>query len=348
MWMVTLRDLQWRHRRFVIAVAATSIVFAMTLLLAGVDKGLHDEPARILGVIRADRWLVAAQTSGPFTTSTAIPASIAQELAKTNEGTRADPIVLLHSTLTRPTLRDVNVIGYNLNGIGTPTVASGRTPQGSDEAVADVALGFQLGQSVDLGGQRLHVVGLAQGITYYFGTPTLFVPIANAQQIAFGGRPLAMAIVTKGVPQDIPSGLRLMSNDQVATDLLRPLKSATQSIYFIDVLLWVVAAGIIGSIVYLSALERTRDFAVLKATGTTNASLLAGLAIQAALLSLASVLLAIVLAKLLAPLFPFAVEITIGSILTLALVSVAVGLLASLAGLRRAVTVDPALAFGGA
>jgi putative ABC transport system permease protein len=139
-----------------------------------------------------------------------------------------------------------------------------------------------------------------------------------------------------------------MSNDQVASDLLRPLKSGTQSIYFIDILLWVVAAGIIGSIVYLSALERTRDFAVLKATGATDASLMAGLALQAALLSLVSVVIAIAVAKLLAPLFPFAVEITISAILTLTLVSMAVGLMASLAGLRRAITVDPALAFGAA
>jgi putative ABC transport system permease protein len=254
----------------------------------------------------------------------------------------------LHSTLTQPAVKDVNVIGYDLAGIGAPPVTSGRRPRKPHETVADVALGLRLGQHVDLGGERLTVVGLAGGITYYFGTPTLFIPLADAQQIALGGRPLAMAIVTRGVPHALPSGLRAMTNDQVATDLLRPLKSGTQSIYFIDVLLWVVAAGIIGSIVYLSALERTRDFAVLKATGSTNASLMAGLAVQAALLSLVSVAIAIVLAKLLAPIFPFAVEITLAEILFLALVSLAVGLFASLAGLRRAVAVDPALAFGGA
>ncbi|MDP9222819.1 MAG: ABC transporter permease, partial [Actinomycetota bacterium] len=298
--------------------------------------------------IGADRWLVAAKTSGPFTTSTAIPASIAKDVATIDAGTRADAIVLLHSTLTQPTLKDVNVIGYDLTGIGAPPVTSGRKPRAPHETVADVALGLQLGQHVDLGGQRLTVVGLATGITYYFGTPTLFIPLADAQRIAFGGRPLAMAIVTRGVPHTVPAGLRVMSNDQVASDLLRPLKSGTQSIYFIDVLLWIVAAGIIGSIVYLSALERTRDFAVLKATGSTNGSLMVGLAVQAALLSLVSVAVAIVFAKLLAPIFPFAVEITLTQIFDLTLVSLAVGLFASLAGLRRAVAVDPALAFGGA
>ena len=35
MWMTALRDLQWRRRRFPIAVVGTSLVFAMTLVLAG-------------------------------------------------------------------------------------------------------------------------------------------------------------------------------------------------------------------------------------------------------------------------------------------------------------------------
>ena len=39
------------------------------------------------------------------------------------------------------------------------------------------------------------------------------------------------------------------------------------------ILLWIVAACIVGSIVYVSAIERTRDFAVFKATGASNGSL---------------------------------------------------------------------------
>ena len=37
MWLVSLRDLQWRRRRFLIAVVATALVFAMSLLMAGAD-----------------------------------------------------------------------------------------------------------------------------------------------------------------------------------------------------------------------------------------------------------------------------------------------------------------------
>jgi CRP-like cAMP-binding protein len=43
MWLVGVRDLQFRRRRFMIAALATSVVFSMTLLMAGVSNGLDAE-----------------------------------------------------------------------------------------------------------------------------------------------------------------------------------------------------------------------------------------------------------------------------------------------------------------
>jgi putative ABC transport system permease protein len=111
MWRIALRDLQWRRRRFVIAVLATSLVFGMTLLMTGADASLHNEGRRIVAVLGADAWLVAGGASGPFTTSTPIPAGDADRVAATPGVVRADPLVVLHSTLRRPSVRDVNVIG---------------------------------------------------------------------------------------------------------------------------------------------------------------------------------------------------------------------------------------------
>jgi putative ABC transport system permease protein len=107
-----------------------------------------------------------------------------------------------------------------------------------------------------------------------------------------------------------------------------------------------VAAGIIGSIVYLSALERRREFAVLKATGAANRSLLVGLALQAVLLSASAAVLAAGLARLLAPGFPFTVEIPPMAFPRLLGVAVLVGL-AGAAGLRRAVGCSRPSPLGG-
>jgi putative ABC transport system permease protein len=115
----------------------------------------------------------------------------------------------------------------------------------------------------------------------------------------------------------------------------------------LDILLWGIAAGIIGAILYMSALERMRDFAVLKATGSSNRFILAGLGSQAIVLSLIAAAVAIVLSFALAPLFPMPVEVPAVSYPLLVGVSIVVGVLASIAGLRRALSIDPALAFGG-
>jgi putative ABC transport system permease protein len=346
MWRVALRDLQWRRRRFVIAVLATSLVFGMTLLMAGFATSLHNEGRQIVAALGADAWLVAAGAPGPFTTSTPIPAAEAGRVAAMPGVARADPVVILHSTIRRPTVRDVNVIGARPGGLGMPPLAGGRAVARAGEVVADTELGLAVGDRLELSGRRLEVVGLADRVTWFFGMPTLFLALEDAQAVAFGGQPLAMAVLTRGVPGGV-AGLERFSNTQAVADLERPLVRGLQSIDLISALLWLVAAGIIGSIMYLSVLERLRELAVLKAVGTSNRSLLAGFAIQAVLLSAAAAVLAMGIATLLAPVFPFTVEIPAAAFPRLVATAMLVGLAASVVGLRRAVSVQPALAFGG-
>jgi putative ABC transport system permease protein len=128
---------------------------------------------------------------------------------------------------------------------------------------------------------------------------------------------------------------------------MRPVKVAVSSIAIMAKLLWVVAVLIVGAMVYLSALERLRDFAVFKAIGVPTRSILAGLALQAIIVTLLAAVLGVLFSLLLGPLFPMTVVVPISAYLALPLVAIAVGLLASGAGFRRAVAVDPALAFGG-
>ncbi len=142
--------------------------------------------------------------------------------------------------------------------------------------------------------------------------------------------------------------MAVLTNDDVAADQARTLASGKSTIDLIQVLLWFVAAGIIALMVYLTALERVRDFAVLKATGSSNGTLFGALLLQAVVLSLGAALVAAVLTILLVPLVPFAVVISTTTYLILAVVAIVLGAIASLAGLRRAIGVDPAIAFGGA
>ena len=85
----------------------------------------------------------------------------------------------------------------------------------------------------------------------------------------------------------------------------------------------------------------------IKAVGVPTRSILAGLAMQAVIVAVLAAALGGGLSVLLGPLFPMRVDIPQIAFLLLPVFAVTIGVLASLAGLRRAVTVDPALAFGG-
>jgi putative ABC transport system permease protein len=346
-WFVSLRDLQWRRRRFLIATGATALVLAMTLCLAGISGAFNNEPVRTVRALGADRWVVATGELGPFTAATPVSVDLAQGIAASPGVTEVDPIVLVHFAAQLRHAVDVNVVGYVMGGIVQPHVVRGRAVRQPGEGVADDRLGARVGQTVVVGGRPVQIVGLVHGVSYFAGEPALFVPIGDAQAFAFDGRPLATAFLTRGVPASVPSTLRVMSRSQVVTDLRRPMKSAIQSISSIGLLLWVVAVGIVGSIIYLSSLERVRDFAVLKAIGTSTVDLAVGLTIQSVLLALTAAALGAIIAEVLAPIFPLGVEIPRAAFYELPAVALAVGVLASLAGLRRAVSVDPVTAFGG-
>lgn len=345
MWLISLRDLQWRRRRFVIAVVATGLVFGITLLLSGMNTGFENEISRTSQSFGADAWIVPNSVAGPFTTSEAFPAAVAHMVAAERGVRRADPMALTQVTIPGPSATLLLVFGTVINGIG-PRAQSGRDVRRPGEVVVDNTVGESIGQTVIFGGRTFRVVGTYDGRTVFGGKPTAVVSIEDARAISYAGQPLATTILTRGVPASAPPGFKALSTDDAAADLRRPLKSAAGTIAFLNLLLWVVAAGIIGSIVYLTVIERTRDFAVLKATGLSSRTLFLSLAIEAIVIALAAAVVATVMAVGLQSTMSYAIEISTTAYITLAVVAVAVGLLASLVGLRRAVGVDPALAFG--
>src|SRR6202044_2571086 len=99
------------------------------------------------------------------------------------------------------------------------------------------------------------------------------------------------------------------------------------------------AAIIVAALVYVMALERTRDFAVLKAVGSATRLLFAGLAAQAVAVALAAAIIAAIIANFMGGIFDQPIDIPGTAFIVLPLSALAVGLLASLAALRRAAAV---------
>jgi putative ABC transport system permease protein len=345
-----LRDLQWRRRRFAIAGLGTALVFGMALVITGVSSGFDAEASRTVSGLGVKVWVVEKGASGPFLGSSPMAASRVTEVANLPGITRAVDTVFTRKDIVRGgSATPVNVFGAVAVTLGLPVTSQGHPPTRPGEIAISTKLpGFGIGSRLILAGHRFTVVGTVSNATALAGVPNVYLTLRDAQLVAFAGQPVASAIAVAGtVPTRLPPGLVALSNQAARDDLVRALTQARSSIALLAVLLWIVAAMIVGSVIYVSVLERQQDFAVFKATGVSSKSILGGLAIQAVVLSIAAAAIGSGIAAVLAPNFPMPVSLTLRAYLLLPVIAVVVGLAASLSGLRRAVSIDPALAFGG-
>lgn len=345
MLVAALRDLQWRRRRFAVTVMGTSVVFALTVVLAGLASTFDLEAEETVDLLSADAWAVQADAAGPFIGAKPISETTADEVAALDGVDAADPLAFGRLTLADG--QDLNLFGVTPAGVGAPTEVHGRPVEADGEVVASTEIGLDVGDTLELGDDDFEVVGTVPASTALSGIPNVFTTVADTQTLVYAGQPIVTAVAIRGTPQGEVAGLRLLDEGAALDDLLRPIEDAAGAITFLSILLWLVAGLIVGSVIYLSAIERTRDFAVFKATGASTGAIAGGLIAQAVILSLIAAAVAAVLATVLAPLFPLRVIISPAMYLVLPVVAVGIGVLASLAGLRRVTTIDPALAFGG-
>lgn len=348
MLTAALRDLQWRKRRFVIAIIGTGLVFAMTLVLTGLANGFRVEADRTVDSLGLDSYVIKSGAAGPFVGSAPFPPTDLERVARSPGVTVAVPMVYGSTTIPdRGSSRNVNVFGVPENGPGMPAVSQGRAPNNPGEIAVSSTMRRGVGQDLEIGSRTLRIVGIVDDSTLLARQANVFLTVTGAQQLLFSGQALISAIGIRGTLARAPDGYRVVDRAGAIEDLVRPLKGARTSISLMASLLWVVAALIVGSMIYISALERVRDFAVFKAVGVSTLSILAGLAVQAIVVALLAALLGGVVSVLLGPLFPMRVDIPTVAFVLLPVIAVVIGLLASVAGLRRAITVDPAVAFGG-
>ncbi|MFZ0248991.1 MAG: ABC transporter permease [Acidimicrobiales bacterium] len=350
MLAVTFADLWFRARQFLIAVIGVGLVLALALGLSGLADGFHAEVASTVDAVGATSWVMAPSAHGRLTAFAAFPATTATEVAHEPGVRRASAVLLAPQQVVlvngSPVPQTINLMGVQPGGLGAPQVVSGHGLSGSHQAVVDSKVGAPVGSVLVLGGKPYSVVGTVDDRTLDGGVPLVYMPLATVQQAVLGGRPLVTAVATAGTPTTVPAGLVVLTPTSVVTDTVGALGSAVSSIDNTRTLMWIIAAAIVASMLYVAALERKRDFAVLKALGSSSAALFLSLVLEAVVVTLCAAILAEILSIFMGPLFAQAVDITPGARAVLPLIAVTVGVIASVSALRRVTGADPATAFG--
>ena len=182
------RDILHTWGKFVFTGIGLGLLIGVTLVMAGVYRGMVDDGKALLNNSGADLWVVQKDTLGPYAESSSINDDVYRAV-------RAMPGVAQAANVTYLTMQvarngednRVMVVGIEPGMPGAPgyLVAGRHLTRNHYEAVADVKTGFQLDETVRIRRHNYTVVGLTQRMVSSGGDPMLFVPLKDAQETQF-------------------------------------------------------------------------------------------------------------------------------------------------------------------
>ncbi len=186
------RDIYHSWEKFVLTGFGLGLLIGVTLVMAGVYRGMVDDGRALLDNSGADLWVVQRETLGPYAESSSIPDDLYRDL-RALEGVEDATNATYQTMQVRAGQRDVRamVVGLASADIGgapgwPPALVAGRPLARSHyEAVADLATGFRLGDLLAIRGDRYRVVGLTRRMVSSAGDPMVFLPLADAQAAQF-------------------------------------------------------------------------------------------------------------------------------------------------------------------
>ncbi|MGD9500725.1 ABC transporter permease [Halothiobacillus sp.] len=185
------RDILHTWGKFVFTGVGLGLLIGVTLVMAGVYRGMIDDGKALLDNSGADLWVVQKDTLGPYAESS----SVYDDLWR---GIRTIPGVAAAANITYLTMqvakgdKDVRVmvVGIMAGEPGLPgwppyLVAGRQITRGHYEAVADIATGFKLGDTLTIRRNHYTVVGLTRRMVSSGGDPMVFIPLKDAQEAQF-------------------------------------------------------------------------------------------------------------------------------------------------------------------
>jgi putative ABC transport system permease protein len=185
------RDILHAWGKFVFTGIGLGLLIGVTLVMAGVYRGMVDDGKVLLDNSGADLWVVQKGTLGPYAESSSINDDRYRGLLGMPGIAQAANVTYLTMQIGRGD-SDVRamVVGIAPGAAGTPgwppyLIAGRQITRSHYEAVADIASGFQLGDHLNIRRNQYRVVGLTRRMVSSSGDPMVFIPLKDAQQAQF-------------------------------------------------------------------------------------------------------------------------------------------------------------------
>ena len=186
------RDILHAWGKFVFTGIGLGLLIGVTLVMAGVYRGMVDDGKALLDNSGADLWVVQKDTLGPYAESSSLNDDVYRAILAMPGVSQAANVTYL-TMQVRKGESDVRtmVVGIAPGALGAtpgwpPYLVAGRQiTRGHYEAVADIATGFKLGDRLAIRRNHYTVVGLTRRMVSSSGDPMVFIPLKDAQEAQF-------------------------------------------------------------------------------------------------------------------------------------------------------------------
>ena len=186
------RDIHHSWGKFVFTGFGLGLLIGVTLIMAGVYRGLVEDGRALLDNSGADLWVVQKDTLGPYAEPSSLNDDIYRTILAMPGVDRAANVTYL-TMQVRKDDKDVRamVVGIAPGQIGSvpgwpPYLVAGRQiTRGHYEAMADLASGLKLGDHLTIRRNQYAVVGMTRRMVSSSGDPMVFIPLKDAQEAQF-------------------------------------------------------------------------------------------------------------------------------------------------------------------
>jgi putative ABC transport system permease protein len=352
------------RRRAALTVFGVAASLLLVLVLGGIFAGAVDRVTHYIRTSPAQVFVSQAGVRTMHMSASVLPADTAAAAARVPGVAWASPIGFASGSLTGSRGRQLTyLVGYDATtGRGGPTtLIAGRGPRFGeavlDDRAAD-ALGIRLGARFTVLGAPVTAVGFSSGGSSITNT-TVFVDLATFARIR-GPQPAYVLVGTAAGadPEQVAHrlerampGVTAQTRDEFATSEARVVTDMSADLLKImSTIGLLIALAVIALGLMTATLNRLRDFAVLKALGSSTRRLAGAVAVQVAwtvaLAATVATAAAVALAQVLPSVAP-AVDIVItpAAVARLTVTTAVVGMVAALWPLRRIAALDAATAF---
>lgn len=361
---IARRNLTGQRVRFVMSVGGVGLALLLVLALNAVFSGVERQVTAYVDHSGADVIVSQRGVTTMHMSNSALPLDLAARARRVSGVAAVDPILYRSVVLaTSKGQATTYLIGYRGGGGPWGKVEGLRKPPPGtlvmDRSVAK-RLGVGLGSTVDAAGQKVRVVGLLQGSTSIVSSAT-FLDF-DTFAMAIGARDSASYLLVRGregvTPQvlarrvraALPTATVQTRAEFAAQDATTVRDMSTTFIAGLTLVGFIIGVAVAGLSLYTSTAVRLREYAVLRAVGLRARTLygivlrqaltIVGLGLVVGLVLLGGIALIV---SALAP--QVSLLVTAGDLLEATLITLVIGVLASLFPARRLAKVEPATVY---